>query len=116
ICERRNYILGHAFCIAADINMSAIGKPGPQVPPDLAHTILDINLFVAVARPSKRQSRQKAGRLHLPELVLVEKIEVGMLMTEEQPIATFRAGCATLLQKCTECRDPRARSDHHDLH
>src|SRR4029077_16706071 len=50
------------------------------------------------------------------ELVLVEKIEIGMLMADEQPVAAFRADCPALLQKCTEWRYSRAGPNHDDRH
>src|SRR5262249_33906559 len=56
-------VLGHAFSIAADIDVRAVGEPGPEVAADLAHAVLDVELLGVVARPSEREAGQRAGGL-----------------------------------------------------
>src|ERR1700739_513745 len=109
-------ILAHPFGIAADINIGALGEPGPYFAADLAHAILHIEFLVAVPRPSQRQSRQQARSLQGIEFVAVEKIATAALMAEEQPVLAWRAGRLAVEQERTERRDAGARPDHDDWH
>ena len=84
-------ILGHPHRIAADIDMSAVIEPRPKIAAGLAHAMLHVDFLVTVARPGKRQSRQKSGRVHGENFVLVEEIAAAALVAEEQPIAPGRA-------------------------
>ena len=42
IDERRFDILGHALGIAADIDVGAVGEPGPQIAADVKHMAKDV--------------------------------------------------------------------------
>src|SRR5262249_56127376 len=46
---------GHAFGIAADIDVRAVSEPSPQLPPHLAPTLLHLELLAASPRPSPPQ-------------------------------------------------------------
>src|ERR1043166_10053281 len=72
--QRALDILRHALGIAADIDMRAVGEPGPEVAADLAHAVLHEEFLAPVARPGEREAREHALRLHAGELVLVEEI------------------------------------------
>src|SRR5829696_3022561 len=85
------HVLGHALGIAADVEMRALREPAPQLRPDLAHAILHVDLVCAVARPGERQAGEQARVLHGGQLVLVEKIAVLALVTEEEPVPAPRA-------------------------
>src|SRR5215472_2807595 len=69
---------GHAFGIAADIDVRAVSEPSPQLAADLAHTVLDVELLGAVARPGERESGQRARGLQAGELVFVEEIVIAV--------------------------------------
>ena len=107
-------VLRHAFGVAADIDMRPLGEPTPQLRPDLAHAVLDVEFLIAVARPGERQSRQTARLAHRLEFVLVEEVVLAALVAEEQPGAAARAERLALLQEGAERRDAGARADHHD--
>ena len=114
IDQRPLDILGHALGVAADIDMRALGEPAPQLRSDLAHTVLDVELLVAVARPGERQARQAARLAQRLEFILVEEVVLAALMAEEQPGAAARAERLPLLQEGAERRDAGARADHDD--
>src|SRR5690349_428666 len=86
IHQRALDVLGHAFGIAANIEMRALREPGPQFTADLAHAVLHIELLLAVARPGERKPREQARGFHRVELVLIEEVAVAALMAEEQPV------------------------------
>src|SRR5207237_5881940 len=111
---RAFHILGHALGVAADVDVGAIGQPSPELAAELAHAILDVELFAAVARPREREPRQRAGGFHAAKLVFVEEIAVVALMAEEQPIATGRFARHALVEKGAERRDAGAWPDHDD--
>src|SRR5262249_36440579 len=109
-------VLGHAFGIAADIDVRAVGEPSPQLTADLAHAVLDVELPGAVARPGEREPGQRACGLHAGELVLVEEIAVATLVAEEQPVAPGRFARHAFVQEGAERRDAGAGTDHDDGH
>src|ERR1043166_1394966 len=82
--ERALHVLRHVLGVAAHIEMGAVGDPGPQVAPDLAHAMLNVDFLVAVARPGQSEPREHAGRFHAGKLILVEKVVAAVLMAEEQ--------------------------------
>src|SRR5579863_3454905 len=112
--ERGLDVLGHAQRVAADIDVRAIIKPGPEVAANLAHAVLDVDLLVAVARPGKRQPREQPGRAHGHELIFVEEVVAAALMAEEQPVAPGRVDGLPLVQEGAERRDAGPRPDHDD--
>ena len=57
-------IFRHAQSIAADIYVRTTLKPGPKIAPVIAHAILDVDFFVAVARPGERQTGEMARLAH----------------------------------------------------
>src|SRR5262245_17552018 len=58
IDQRGLDILCHALGVAADIEVRAVGDPTPQIAANLAHTILHVDLLIAIARPRERQTRE----------------------------------------------------------
>src|SRR5215469_10592445 len=66
--QRRLDVLGHALGVAADIDMRALGEPGPQIAANVAHAVLDIDFFGGVARPGEGEAGEHARRLHAGEL------------------------------------------------
>src|SRR5262249_49093634 len=72
--ERALHVLRHVFGVAADVNVSAVCDPGPQVAPDLAHAMLDVDFLFAVARPRQREAREHARGLHAGKLVLIKEV------------------------------------------
>src|SRR4029077_3419622 len=86
----------------------------PELAAELAHAILDVELFAAVARPRQREPRQRAGGFHAAKLVFVEEVVVAALMAEEQPIATGRFARHAVMEKRAERRDADAGPDHDD--
>src|SRR6478736_6116010 len=90
--QRALHVLRHALGVAADVDMRAVGKPGPQIAPDLAHAVLHVEFLLAVARPGERKPRQHALRFHAGELVLVEEVVSRALMSKEQPVAPAGLG------------------------
>src|SRR6266403_286842 len=108
------HILCHPLGIAADIEMRALCKPGPQFATDLAHAILHVELLVAVARPRQRHSRQQAHGFQGVQFVGIEEIATAALMTEEQPVLAGRAGRLAVEQEGAERRDAGTGPDHDD--
>src|SRR5712691_5967901 len=114
--QRALDVAGHALGVAADIDVGAVGEPGPEIAADLAHPILDVELLLGVARPGEREPGQRARGLHAGELVLVEEVVVAALMPEEQPVAAGRLAGHALVEKGAERRDAGAGADHDDRH
>ena len=112
--ERALDVLGHALGVAADVEMRAFGEPAPQLRPDLAHAVLDVDFLVAVARPGEGEPGQEPRLLHGGELVLVEEVGVLALVAEEEPVPSRRPGRLPLAQEGAERRDAGARPDHDD--
>src|SRR5882672_7143998 len=114
--QRALDVLGHSLAIAADVNVSALGKPSPQVAADLAHAVLHVDFLIAVARPGKREPGQHACRLHRGQFVLVKEVISAALVAEEQPISSAGSRRHALLKKGAERRNSGAGTDHDDGH
>src|ERR1043166_1704787 len=112
--ERALHVLRHMLGVAAHIDMRAVGDPRPQVAPNFAHAMLDVDFLLAVARPREREPREHAGRFHAGKLVLIEKVIAAVLMTEEQPVAPGGLRGHALVQERAERRDAGAGADHDD--
>src|SRR5271155_4667027 len=76
--------------------------------------MLHVDLLIAVARPGERQLREVPSRTHGHQFFLIKEIVVAALVTEEQPIATWRLGCLPLVQERAERGDAGSWSDHDD--
>src|SRR5262245_48418591 len=58
--QRAVDVARHAFGVAADIDMRAGLEPRPQLPPVLAHPVLDVDLVLLVAREGGVEPREQA--------------------------------------------------------
>src|SRR5215472_11931411 len=88
--ERALHVLRHVFGVAADVDVRAFGDPSPQVAPDFAHAMLDVDFLPAVARPRQSEASENAGRLHAGQLILIKEVVAAVLVAEEQPVAAGR--------------------------
>src|SRR5258708_40303179 len=72
--QRLFHIFGHARSVAADIEMCAGVKPSPKLFSLFAHSVLDIDLLGAIARPGRRQACEDARGEKMLEFFPVKKV------------------------------------------
>ena len=76
-------ILGHARGIAADVEIGALLEPGVKFLGCLQHAVLDIDLLGLIAGEGGGELVQHALVLPCLQLLAVEEVGGGFLVTEE---------------------------------
>ena len=114
IDQRAFDILRHPLGISTNVDMCAFGKPCPDFAADLAHSILHIEFFVAIARPGQRKPRQKPRSFHGIQFIGVEEIAGAALVAEEQPVLAGTTRRLAVMEERAEWRHSGARPNHDD--
>ena len=112
--ERVVDIFGHAVRVPADVKMSALLEPVPQLGRVLEHPVLDIDFEILVAGERRIEPGQDAVPPQRLQFIFVEKIAARFLRSEKQPVAAFGPSRSALLQKCAERRNACAGTNHDD--
>ena len=109
------HVLGHSLGVSADIEVSAILQPAPQLCPFFLHPMLDVNFVGLIAGESSRELVQVTRLLRVGEFIGIEKVGLGVLVAKEEPVATRMAVTSAVLEKSAKRGDPCPRADHDDI-
>ncbi len=107
---------GHAFGVAADVEVAALIEPAPEFGGVLADAVLDVNLEGLIAGEGEIEPVEEAGFLPGKEFVLVEEVLLGALIAEEEPHGPASAAGLLVLKISAEGRDAGAGTDHDHGH
>jgi hypothetical protein len=107
------HILGNAACVTANVEMSSLFEPIPELFCILDHAMLHVDLEILIPRKRGIEPSQHTIALIRFEFFLVEEVAARFLRAEEEPIAAFCAGRFPFLKKRAERRDACTRA-HHD--
>ncbi|CAB3833067.1 hypothetical protein LMG26842_01935 [Achromobacter dolens] len=110
--EHGVHVLGHAFGIAADIEMRALLQPRPELRAVLAHAVLHVDLGRLVARERQVQPCQQAVIAQRLQFVAIVEIAGRVPLAEKQPVAAAIAARPPFLQEGAERRHAGAGADH----
>src|SRR2546422_9240478 len=102
--QRRVHVFGHARGIATDVERPAALQPVKHLPGAFQQAMLDVNLFLLVARPRHVESREHPTFLKSFDLAAIKKVRGRFLVAEEQPTFAFRPEFAALFEKSAEWR------------
>ena len=105
-------ILGHARGVAADVEVGTLLEPSEEFLGGLQHAVLDIDLLGLVAGERGVETVKDPLRDPGLQLLAVEEVGGGFLVTEEEPVLTGRSGGLALLQEGHEGGDAGAGTDH----
>ena len=108
-------VFGHSLSVPANIEVSAILQPLPQLCPLLLHPMLNVNLVSLITGESGRKLVEVTCFLRIGELISVKKVGLGVLIAKEKPIAARMAVTSAVLEKCAKRGDPCAGADHDDI-
>src|SRR5262245_47659790 len=78
-------VLGHAFCIATNIEMRAVLEPCPDFAGLFEHSVLNVAFVGLIAREGRVEARESSINQILVDLILVEEIMRAPLIAEEEP-------------------------------
>ena len=102
-------ILGHVAGIAADVQLRAFLQPAPQLGALFADAILHVDFLRLIAGKRQAELVEQAIALHALQFFAIVEIAGGVLLTEEQPVATLVPPRAALLQERRETAPRRCR-------
>ena len=104
-------IFGHAFGIAADIEMRAFLQPLPKFVGGLEHAGLHVDLLFLIAAEGGVESREEAFLHPLDDLIVVEKVTGAFLVAKEEPVFAGGGGGFAFFEESAERSDAGAWAD-----
>src|ERR1043166_672009 len=102
------HIFGHPMGITAHVKIGAILEPGPQFPPLLFHSMLDVNFLGLIAGKRQIQAMQNTLLLEAAKVLFIKEVGLAMLLAEEKPVAASISLEGALFQEGAEGGDPCA--------
>src|SRR6266576_5599093 len=114
--QRRVHVFAHARGVATHVERPAALQPVEHLPGVFQKAMLDVDLFLLVARPRDVESGEHSTFLKSFDLSAIKKVCGRFLVAEKQPTFTSYPEFAALFEKSAERRDARARPDHDEWH
>ncbi len=107
-------ILGHAFGVAADVEVGAFFQPLPEFAGGLEHAGLDVDFFFLIAAEGGVEAGEVTALHPGDDLIMVEEIRAAFLIAEEEPVFSGGLGGLAFFEEGAERRDASAGADHDD--
>ena len=107
---------GHAFGVAADVEVRAPVEPAPELGGVFADALLDVDFFLLIAGEGEVEALEGAVLHPGEELVAIEEVLGCALLAEEEPHGPAAAAGLLVLEEGAEGRDAGARANHDDGH
>src|SRR5262249_16879257 len=109
------HILGHAFGVTANVEVSPALQPVPEGAGLLAQTMLHVNFFRLITREGQIQSVQDPFLLVIEQFFAVEEVSRAMLLAEDQPITAPGSLQGALFEEGAKRRQACARPAQDDV-
>src|ERR1700738_1121768 len=106
VTDRLVDVLGHRVGRAADVQLSPVLQPSPQLRASPAHQVLHIDLLLLVPGECQVKLGEQPVGVHRLDLVAVVEVSGGVLLAEEQPVGSGGAEGGSFLQGTAERGDP----------